>query len=249
MQRFFVVPFRPEDSVLEVTGDLAHQIKNVLRCAPGDSFLLLDNEGSEYDAALVSVHREKVVLEIRDKRKAEGEPPVQIKLYQSLVRKDRLEFVLQKGTEIGVACFAPVIAHRCVSLYRKGTDKLERWSSIVKEAAEQSGRGFLPTIEEPVTFRDACGGVSGFPLIFWECERETNLYEALKDYSPERHGKINIFIGPEGGFTTGEIELARDNGIRSVSLSPRILRSETAALVAAANILYHLTDVLPEMRR
>lgn len=246
MQRFFIVPFKSIDGLVEIRGNLAHQIKNVLRSSVGDGFLLLDNAGSEYDASLVSIKRDRVTLEIKHKRLVKGEPPVQINLYQSLLRKEKFEFVLQKGTEIGVSAFIPLIADRCVSLYKKGPDKQERWSSIVKEAAEQSGRGLLPKLYKATSFREACNRVSGCSLIFWECEKEMNLYKALRNYLPGKTVNINIFVGPEGGFTPEEIILARENDIRSVSLSPRILRSETAALVATANIFYHMTTVLPE---
>lgn len=248
MQRFFIVPFQSKDGLVEVRGNLAHQIKTVLRSVAGDRFILLDNAGSEYDARLISIQREKVILEIKDKKQVRGESFFHINLYQSLLKKEKFELVLQKGTEIGAASFSPLIAHRCVSSYKHtgGTDKRERWFSIIREAAEQSERGLLPGLNEPVSFQDACNRIKGFSLIFWECEREINLYKALETYSPEQDGNINIFIGPEGGFTNEEIELARENGIKSVSLSSRILRSETAALVAIANIFYHLTAIPSE---
>lgn len=214
----------------------------------GDNYLLLDNAGSEYDARLTSIQKDKVIFEIKDKRNARAEPVIHIHLYQSFIKKERFEFVLQKGTEIGVASFTPLITHRCVSLPKKATGKQVRWLSIIREAAEQSGRGILPGLNEALSFRDACSRASGFSIIFWECEKEMKLSKALKTYSPEQERQINIFIGPEGGFTDDEIEMATGNGIKSVSLSTRILRSETAALVACSNILYHFEEILPDIR-
>lgn len=248
MQRFFVIPFQSKGGLVELRGKLAHQIKTVIRSVVGDAFLLLDNEGNEYDARLISIKKEAAVLEIKDKRKVKEETFIHIHLYQSLLKKEKFELVLQKGTEIGVKYFTPVIAYRCVSLYKKGADKLERWSSIIKEAAEQSGRVWLPRLEEAISFQEACSYIKGFSYIFWEHEKETSLYEAFKNYTPEQDVTINIFVGPEGGFTSEEIEVARKNRIRSVSLSDRILRAETAAIVGIANIIYHLTAIKAERK-
>ena len=239
MQRFFLFPFHSKDGLVEIGGNLAHQIKNVLRSVVGDDYLLLDNAGSEYDARLTSILKDKVIFEIIDKRQAGGEPYIHIHLYQSFIRKERFEFVLQKGTEIGVASFTPLITNRCVSLPKKLAEKQVRWLSIIREAAEQSERGMVPRLNEALSLQDACNGARGFSMIFWECEKDLKLSKALKTYSHELDRQINIFVGPEGGFTADEIELAAENGIKSVSLSNRILRSETAALVACANILYH----------
>lgn len=231
---------------MHLKGKIAHQIINVLRSLPGDRFLLLDNEGSEYDTRLLNIEKRTAVMEITDRRSAQEDQSIRINLYQSLLKKEKFEMVLQKGTEIGVTSFTPIIAHRCIPLIKKGEMKRDRWYAIIREAAEQSARGFLPGLNEAIPIQDAFRTAKGVSLIFWENEKVTGLYEVLVSYFSKQDRDINIFLGPEGGFTDGEIDMARNNGIKSVSLGPRTLRSETAALVACANIFYHRSFIAME---
>jgi 16S rRNA (uracil1498-N3)-methyltransferase len=179
-------------------------------------------------------------------------------LYQGLLKGDKFEWVLQKGTELGIVEFVPMVSDRCVigSVDDVSKAKLERWQRIVLEAAEQSQRARLPKIQPPLLFAQACERArrADLALLFWEEEQKRGLRSMLvtSPVSVSVHGKaevirrpfsISIFIGPEGGFATREVDLARRYGIAPVSLGPRILRAETASLAAATMILYQFEDL------
>jgi 16S rRNA (uracil1498-N3)-methyltransferase len=150
--------------------------------------------------------------------------------------------VLEKGTELGVAAFVPVLSSR--SLIRPSeasSARLERWRRVVVEAAEQSGRCRLPEISPPLTFAEACASAAGLRILPWEGETEASLSDVLA--GEKKRDAVSLFIGPEGGFPPEEVELARQQGVRTVSLGRRILRAETAAIVAAALILHELGEL------
>ncbi len=237
---------------MEITGPLTHQIRNVLRLEPGDQVILLDNSGWEYQVELGEVGRERVVGQILQKSLAASEPRTKITLYQAVLRARAFESVLQKCTEVGVVAFAPVVAARCIisSLEDIGEKKLERWRRIILEAAEQSRRGRLPILRPALLLRQAWQEASrgGLTIVPWEeagsrmPAQKNSLHAVLRDAQPTPFS-INLFIGPEGGFTPQEIEQGQRYGAIPVTLGARILRAETAGLVAAAAILYELGDM------
>jgi len=245
MNRFFVSKncFH-HDKVVLVGKDQTHQIRDVLRMSEGEHITILDNEGLEYDVALTRVRREEVVGQIMAKRPASGEPMVQITLFQSLLSRDKFELVLQKCTEVGVSAFVPVVTER--SLVRDTAikpEKFARWQKIITEAAEQSHRGRIPHLSQPVIFEQALSKLVDFDcrLIAWEKQGE-NLTEALQLRDKNVPVAIALLIGPEGGFSQQETELAKKSGAIPITLGQRILRTETAAIVASALILYELAD-------
>ena len=242
MNRFFVSKDSFRGDKVLLGKDQAHQIRDVLRLRSGDQIIVLDNTGWEYEVFLAKVTREQVVGEILQKRKAPGEPQTQITLYQSLLARDKFEWVLQKCTEVGVTRFVPVVTQR--TLIRDTAikpDKRARWQRIITEAAEQSGRGLIPDLSPPITFEDVLSDLSGFErrLIAWEKQGE-NIRAALRTADKNVPHTIAILIGPEGSFTEQEVELAKKSGAIPITLGPRILRTETAAVVAIAIILYEL---------
>jgi 16S rRNA (uracil1498-N3)-methyltransferase len=245
MNRFFVSKncFH-HDNVVLVDKEQTHQIRDVLRLSEGEHIIILDNEGLEYDVALTKVRRQEVVGQIMAKRPASGEPTIQITLFQSLLGRDKFELVLQKCTEVGVSAFVPVVTER--SLVRDTAikpEKFARWQKIITEAAEQSHRGRIPEMSQPITFEQASIHITDFDcrLIAWEKQSES-LTEALQLRDKNVPGTIALLIGPEGGFTQQEVELAKKSGAIPITLGPRILRTETAAIVASALILYELAD-------
>jgi 16S rRNA (uracil1498-N3)-methyltransferase len=180
-------------------------------------------------------------------RQATGEPKVQLTLFQSLLIREKFEWVLQKGTEIGVAQFVPILTGRGLVRTKQIEDnKLDRWQRIVTEAAEQSHRGRIPRIEPIVPFGDVFSRFVGFDrlLIAATSEETTGLHDALQGLS-RAEPSIGLMIGPEGGFTEEEVALACEKGARAVGLGPRILRTETAAMVAPALVLYELGEMRP----
>jgi 16S rRNA (uracil1498-N3)-methyltransferase len=239
--RFFISDLDFDGERVLLGGEQARQISKVLRLETGDSIVVLDNKGFEYEVALTLVSGKEVAGRIVEKRPATGEPVVQIILFQSLLARDKFEWVLQKGTETGVAVFVPMQAER--SLLRAkyvDDDRLNRWRRIVTEAAEQSHRGRIPQIEPPTTLAEAVTRRHQFSrfLIAATSGRTQSLREALAgDQPPE---SVAVLVGPEGGFADEETSLAVESGAAPVHFGPRILRTETAGMVAPALILYEL---------
>ena len=240
-QRFFVAPDAVHDGQVRFSRDQARQMTAVLRLSAGSSVVALDNSGWQYLVTLDSVSGVEAVGTVRTRTLVSSEPRTKITLYVGLIRAPRLEVVLQKCTELGVAAFVPVLAQRCVVQQSDELSpaKLERWQRIVVEAAEQSGRGKLPVIMPALTFNHACEHARGLSLMLWEGEREQSLREALEKSRPF---SLNVFVGPEGGFADEEAVRARQAGVQLVTMGPRILRAETASIAVSSAILYAQGD-------
>lgn len=247
MQRFFVSPELIEGDEIFFPSDFAHQISRVLRLREGDRVLVLDNSGMEREVALHSFQKRSVQGTIVAVRPLNTEPRTHLTLYMALLKGKKLDWVLQKGTELGVARFAPILTDRSVisSLRDLGDVKLDRWESIVREAAEQSGRARLPEIAEPQLFDVAlteARASTALSLIAWEEMGGKGLRQALNPVDGSRPTGVNLFIGPEGGFEKDEVLNAQAYGAVAVTFGPRIFRAETAAIAATAAILYELGD-------
>lgn len=247
MHRFFVPPEWIDEGKVAISGRLVHQLRRVLRLKAKDRILVLDNSGWEYEVELKKVLARQVSGQIVDKRLSSAEPLTHITLYQAMLKGSKFEFVLQKCAELGVVSFVPTICDRCVvgNLADATSGKIARWKRILQEAAEQSGRGKLPILHSPLLFRQACEQASGVSLLPWEGEKVAGLRAALGHHtSTGRYpSSINLFIGPEGGFSDSEVEFALAHDIRPVSLGSRILRAETAAVAATAAVLYECGDL------
>jgi len=264
MNRFFISESDIQSEQVVLGKRQAHQIRNVLRMNKGDRIVVLDNTGYEYEVVLTEIKKDRVLGQTEQKRPAAGEPQVRLTLYQSLLSRDKFELVLQKCTEVGVSRFVPVITQR--SLVRDADtvtpNKLARWQRIITEAAEQSHRGRIPELAEPLNFADSLSGLAEFDLRLiaspnagWqpqaspEQSRRTEIGDGRTEQGTLRSAlckapkSVAILIGPEGGFTDEEIQIAQDAGALTVSLGPRILRTETASIVTAALILYELGNI------
>jgi len=252
MHRFFVPPAWIQGGEVSITGSQAHQIADVLRMQPGDRILVLDNSGWEIETRLTVVDGRAVRGEVLKRRLSDAEPRTKVSLCQGVLKGKRLEFTLQKGTELGIVEFVPVIANRCVlSDLATVEQKRERWEWIIQEAAEQSNRGRKPALRAASLFPQACEKLQasgGLALMLWEEEKRTTLRDVLRQAPPGYAGRfppftVHLMVGPEGGFTREEAEIARGYGLVTVGLGPRILRGETAGIVAAALVLYELGDM------
>ncbi len=242
--RFFVPASSFEGELVRLSREQAHQIRQVLRLEPGDTVVVLDDQGAEYEVMLTAVGQKEAVGRVTSKRDATGEPAAQLTLFQSLLIREKFEWVLQKATEVGVAQIVPVLTARgLVRTKQIEENKLDRWRRIVTEAAEQSHRGRIPRIEPVTLFGDVFSRFVGFDRFLIAAPSETvSLRDAL--HGMERpDASIALLIGPEGGFTDEEVATARDKGAIAVGLGPRILRTETAAVVASALILYELGEM------
>ena len=231
-------------------GPEAFHITRVLRNKAGEEIELFDGRGRRYRGVIRSIGEDGSVSgDIIEKLEVNRRPfPVTVNLYLGLLKASHWEWALEKGTEIGINTFTPVITPRTVVQLRENSTqkKKERWEKIVQAAAKQSRRDDLPIINEPKHYRDAMVEASqnGLTLVGWEKHGSTT-YAGLRDVIADARRKnkklnVNIFIGPEGGFSDEEIELAETDGAALFSLGPNILRAETAAVTSAAIVFYEL---------
>ncbi len=247
VNRFFVPTSSFEGELVRLSPEQAHHVCHVLRLKPGDGIIVLDNRGSEYEVTLTRVCLPGTVGRVTGKHPARGEPMVQLALFQSLLAREKFEWVLQKGTEVGVAVFVPVLTERSIVRAKLIEEKkLDRWRRIVTEAAEQSRRGRIPKIDRTITFTEAAARLRAFDrcLIAAPGPGAVSLGEAL----PGAGGpalSIALLVGPEGGFTEEEVDLVRREGAVQIGLGPRVLRTETAAVVACALVLHELGEMNP----
>jgi len=242
--RFFIASEWLDPPTVHLHDDTAHQIRTVLRLQPGDEIMVLDNSGIEWQVRLISVSKDSVQGDIIAQKPAQGEPAVRLTLYQGTLKGQKFEWVLQKGTELGVSCFVPTVCER--SVVRKPDDitkKYNRWQHIIREAAEQSGRGKLPQLEAVMPLAEAMAHAQANSLILVPCAKREAKGGNLKEILSEaRIDRVALFIGPEGGFSIDEVRQAQEAGAKVVTLGPRILRAETAGVAVCAAILYELGD-------
>ena len=182
-------------------------------CLRATKITLLDNSGKEFDVRLTSFGETTVEGEVLSVHQGPVEPPVKVTLYQGVLKGEKFHWVLQKGTELGISAFIPLVCRRSVSRPKESwaASRYPRWLKIVTEAAEQSGRCVLPPILPPMAFQDACNGVKGSTatsIIPWERERTVGLRTVLGRLGSDGHPCVNIFIGPEGGFEDDEVSYA-----------------------------------------
>ncbi|MFH1032665.1 MAG: RsmE family RNA methyltransferase [Chloroflexota bacterium] len=234
--------FIPKDWItadeVSIAGSQARQIFNVLRLKPKDRVVVLDNSGWEYEVEVEKVTSQFVQGKVINKTLGTTEPEVKITLYQALLKTDKFELVLQKGVELGVSAFVPFLSERCV-VKKPGENKITRWKTIIQEAAEQSERTLLPVLNPVVSFQEACDMVSGSSsILLWEEEQTLRLSNVLRSSPFKNSLALNIFIGPEGGFPSSEVDYAKSKNIVVASLGKRVLRAETASIAAISAILY-----------
>ena len=248
MHRFFIPPEWIDNDRIIFHDDIARQMKTVLRIKAGEKVEALDNKGNEY-LVEIEVSKEAIQGKILGKKKNGREPSIHLTLFFALAQREKVEWILQKGTEIGVSRFIPLVTER--SLVREAesvVSKIERWKSILKEAAEQSGRGLMPELEKPVSYSQGLDYIKELDLglIAWEQEKEKELKEILLE---KQFYRIGVLIGPEGGFTDEEQKQAIALNWKSISLGRRILRMETAALAASALIIFTTDEQLNQTTR
>ena len=241
MHRFFVDPTQISTQTVTLRDDQARQIAGVLRLRVGEWIEVLDNTGWLYEVALTAVNRRQVTGEIVEKTAVATEPATHITLYQSILKRDKFELVLQKGTEIGISRFVPVVTERSLAQHVKD-NKYDRWQRILTEAAEQAERGIIPELAEACSFAEALAmaQTADIALIAWAREKEARLPSYLSLLKQQPTSRVALFTGPEGGFSPAEIAQAQQANVHPITLGPRILRTETAAMVAAAFILYEM---------
>jgi 16S rRNA (uracil1498-N3)-methyltransferase len=249
MPRFFIPNNWIDGRQVTLVEDVAHQVRNVLRMRAGDRLIVLDNSGWEREIEIGRITQNVVLGRVIEERLAPGEPRTKISLYQAVLKAQKFEWVLQKCTELGVVEFIPTVCSRSIVGDLENVNRrLGRWQRILREAAEQSLRGRLPILRPALLFDQSCQRAmrsGGLDLLVWEGKKVASLKSALDagQDKEDRPFSISLFVGPEGGFTEEEVEIASRYKLRPIGLGPRILRAETAGLAATSAILYELGDL------
>ena len=228
LHNFFIEEKIGDRSRIEVSdSDLIHQWRHVFRLNTGASVVLLDNSGFEYTAQFTTLTYLKAEFVILEKRKNKFLPKKEIFLFQALIKTDKFEWILEKGTELGVSHFRPVITHRTVAKKLN----LVRARKIVTESAEQSGRGTLPALYEPMKLEELVSTYE-FPYVAFDPSGKPWTH---KDF--ETTNALGVLIGPEGGWSEQELALLKSKNIPLISLGTQILRAETAAIAVSSLLL------------
>lgn len=244
MQRYFVEKMEQDRFILE--GDDRFHIVKVMRMVEGDQIICVSPGGRSAVCEIAEITGETVAAEVVKWNDETTELPVRVAIASGLPKGDKLEWIIQKGTEMGAHRFIPFAAARSVVKLdeKKSVKKAERWQKIAKEAAEQSHRNILPEVTAPLDFRTLLSESSKYDAKLVAYEEESRAGEA--SVFSETLAKIKpgdsllMVFGPEGGLSEGEVDSLKEHGFQLCGLGPRILRTETAPLYALAAISYHL---------
>lgn len=245
MLHLFADPSDVQDELLTITGPEVNHIRNVMRLKPGEEISVsIGGDGKEYRYGIESYTEDSVLCRLRFVKDKEVELPVKVLLFQGLPKADKMDLIVQKAVELGAAEIIPVSMERCVVKLDAGkaAKKTARWQTIAESAASQSRRSIIPRVLAPMSMKEAIEyakeqtEVRVIPYELQEDDGSVKQYlESLKEGQ-----SVSIFIGPEGGFAPGEVELAKEVGIRPISLGRRILRTETAGLAILSWLIYIL---------
>lgn len=242
MHRFFIPQLYAAEMVIKDVD--AKHISKVLRMQPGDKIQIVSDDGVTAIAEIVSLQADNVVVKCLEKLAESHEPSVNITLAQGLAKGEKMDFIIQKAVEMGASSIVPVaMEHSVVRLEgAKADKKVERWQKIAEAAAKQSKRDIIPQVQAVQTMQQMLANNDlQHKIIAYECEDRLGLKTALQRCDNLR--ELLLIIGPEGGISEFELELARKNGAVPVSLGKRILRAETAGVVALSAILYETGDL------
>ena len=255
MDRFFVEPehLNLDDKTLYIDGEDVKHISKVLRYGQGDEIEVCDSNGHEYLCRIESVDKTRIDLSIVDEVDINRESRIRVSLYQGVPKSTKMDIILQKLTEAGVDEIVLVNTKRSVVNIKgdKADKKFDRWERIIYEAAKQSKRGLIPKLRGILSFKEALEdmGKNDINICPYEVEKSLGIKEALQTGQVKKilenkdEVRVGIFIGPEGGFAEEENEMVKAAGIASVTMGPRIFRTETASIVATAITLYELGDI------
>jgi len=241
MNHFFIDPQHIQEASILFPSDVSHQMVRVLRLKMDATVMVLDNHGHQYEVRLRELDAHQCIGEIMQTLKIETEPETRIHLMVAMTQREKFEWILQKSCEIGVHQITPIMSERSIQIAASDFQKKkERWERILKEAAEQSRRGLIPILNDPVQIQAAFHDLAPIRLIAWENEQNRHLDDIFIN---QESAEISLLIGPEGGFSEQEIQAAQSLGWVPFSLGKRILRMETAVIVACALILHKSGDI------
>jgi len=240
MIHIFVPPEHIKEDNVFIIGDEARHLALVLRVQPGELISIVDGKGNRYECSVQQIHKKEVRARILKKITHSAESPLSITLAQGIPKGDKMDFIIQKTTELGVCKIIPLVTERSQVRH---THKIERWRKIAISASQQSGRDRVPEISEPISFTEFLGmdDRSSLRLIFSEERGGESLKTVLNNI---RHARdITLLIGPEGGFSQKEVKIAISRGYIKIYLGPRIMRTETAPIAVISIIQYELGDM------
>lgn len=253
MQRYFIPAQQINASTCQIVGQDAHHIAHVLRMKIGDTIICSDGQGKSVVAQITTLGKEEVTCQVIEQIVQDRELPIQVLIAQGLPKGDKLEWIIQKGTELGAHHFYPFMSSRTIVKYdgKKETKKLERWNKIIKEAAEQSHRAILPEIHEIQTYKELLSIPADLKLVAYEqasvsesvaeSSQGSAFFHALQGMKTGQ--SVLIAIGPEGGFEEQEVEQFKAHGFQTIGLGKRILRTETASQYVLAAISFYFEQM------
>lgn len=246
MQRYFLENKNINGNTVKITGDDFHHITRVMRMEPGEKIITVNEDGLAAITKISEFTNEVVVGTVIEWKNEESELPIKVAIVSGLPKGDKLEYIVQKGTELGATEFIPFIAARSVVKWdhKKASKKIERLQKIAKEAAEQSHRSVLPSVLEPLTVAQLIQYAERFDyklIAFEEEAKRGEKAQLAKVLTAVEPGQSILFVfGPEGGLTSEEVNKLSDAGFIACGLGPRILRTETAPLYALAAVSYQV---------
>ncbi|MCM8785377.1 MAG: 16S rRNA (uracil(1498)-N(3))-methyltransferase [Candidatus Omnitrophica bacterium] len=231
-----------------IKGETFHYLKNVLRMKEGDIFIGFDGSGMEYMIEIEKIENKEILAKILEEKEIYScELNFDIQLFQCIPKGDRFDFIIREVTQFGVKRIVPVISKRTIVKIseEKIEKKIKRWNKIAQEASKISRRTFIPEISNLSDFEKCIKEEKDIGIIFWEGEKERTIKDVIKEIDKEKSiiKKINVFIGPEGGFDEDEIKLAIENGYITTSLGKRILKVETASVISMGILIYELENL------
>ena len=243
MPRFFTPKENVKGNLIYIEGREARHITNVMRLKEEDKVIVFDGTGKEYSGFIKEVKPKSVIVEVISTKTAKVEALPEITLAQSMPKKDKMDYIVEKATELGARRIIPIISERTIIKLEeeKSSDRVDRWKRIAVAAAKQCGRRDVTEIEPIQKFYNVIDRTSEFDLTIMAClaENTWSLKKALAEFNA---GKILLFIGPEGDFTPEEIKMAEDeSACKFVSLGKRVLKSDTAAIFALSVLNHELS--------
>jgi len=237
MPKYFFKPNQLCGGDITLTGEAAHHLIHVLRMTEGNSVTMCNGVNTDYTCIISAITKRgkehALTLAVQSSSPCENELPAHIVLYQSLPKGDKLDLIIQKCTELGVTEIIPVATARSVAKLKDATKKVERYQRIAESAAGQSMRGVVPVVHPATSFAEAVNAMSGHAIVAYEEEKICTLQASINS---QKHSKVNVWIGPEGGWAKEEIETLTSHGATAISLGRRILRTETAAIATIAQL-------------
>ena len=246
MLKFFVNKDQIKDDNIIIVGQDAIHIKKVLRLKVDTLLNISDNEKNTYECKIENIEDDQIKCRIIEKKEEDNENSVNITLFQGIAKFDKMDYIIQKATELGINTFYPTITKRTVvKLDDKAKEKkVLRWQQIANEASKQCKRTCVPKIENVIFLKDICNLVSFYDIILLAYEKDNNYLKNILTNINKNIQNIAVIIGPEGGFEEDEVNMLLEyNNVNSVSLGKRILRTETASILLISNILYEFNEM------